>query len=156
LQVRGDVFSESGNILTKIDTRYLDTNRSTWGLGGINSNQQEFPMSFQLVRLYGTVYRRTSGPVFVGLGYHYDEFMNIEDDRAKKGEVPPFTTYSGTGVSKTVASGVSLNVLGDTRDNLVNPSTGYYLSASFRNYLKSLGSDNNWQEMWLEMRLYPH
>jgi hypothetical protein len=155
-QVRGDVFSESGNILTKLDVRYLDTTRSTWGLGGVDSNQQEFPMSFQLVRVYGTVYRRTSGPVFVGLGYHYDEFMNIEDDRAKKGEVTPFTAYSGTGVSRTVASGVSLNVLGDTRDNLVNPSRGYYLSMSFRNYLDALGSNKNWQEMWLEMRLYPH
>jgi hypothetical protein len=155
-QVRGDVFSESGNILTKIDTRYLDTTRSTWGLGGIDPGQQEYPMSFQLVRVYGTVYRRTSGPVFVGLGYHYDEFMNIEDERAKKGEVTPFTAYSGTGVTRTQAAGVSLNVLGDTRDNLVNPSSGYYLSASFRNYLDALGSDKNWQEMWLEMRLYPH
>src|SRR5262249_19796481 len=113
LQVRGDVFSESGNLLTKIDTRYLDTTRSTWGLGGIDSNQQEYPMSFQLIRLYGTVYRRTSGPVFVGLGYHYDEFMNIDDERARKGETTPFTEYSGPGVTRTVASGVSLNVLGD-------------------------------------------
>jgi len=155
-QVRGEVFSTSGNELLKIDARYLDTTRSTWGLGGIDPGQEEFPMSFQLVRLYGTMYRRTSGPVFVGLGYHYDEFMNIEDDRAKQGETTPFTAYSGSGVSKTAASGVSINVLGDTRDNLVNPLKGYYLSASFRNYLDVLGSDKNWQEMLLEMRLYPH
>jgi hypothetical protein len=82
--------------------------------------------------------------------------MNIEDERARKGETTPFTAYSGGAVSKTAASGVSLNVLGDTRDNLVNPLRGYYLSASFRNYLDVLGSDKNWQEMWLEMRLYPH
>jgi len=155
-QVRGDVFSTSGNMLTKMDVRYLDTTRSTWGLGAATRDQEEFPMSFQLVRLYGTVYRRTSGPVFIGLGYHYDEFMNIEDDRAQKGELTPFTVYSGDGVDKTVASGFSLNVLGDTRDNLVNPASGYYLAASFRDYLKSVGSDNNWQEMWAEMRLYPH
>src|SRR5436190_756297 len=78
-QVRGEIFSTSGNLLTKVDARYLDTTRSTWGLGGIDPGQEEFPMSFQLVRLYGTIYRRTSGPVFVGLGYHYDEFTNIED-----------------------------------------------------------------------------
>lgn len=155
-QVRGDLFSLSGDYLAKIDTRYLDTERSTWGLGSITSNQQEYPMSFNLVRVYGTLYRRTSGPVFIGLGYHYDEFMNIVDDRAQKGEVTPFTAYSDGTPDKTAASGFSLNVLGDTRDNLVNPSAGYYLSASFRDYLKSVGSDNNWQEMWVEMRLYPH
>ncbi len=155
-QVRGDIFSTSGNMLTKLDARYLDTERSTWGLGHIQGDQEEYPMSFQLVRAYGTFYRRASGPVFIGLGYHYDEFMNIQDDRAKKGEATPFTEYSGTGVNETVASGVSLNVLGDTRDNLVNPTAGYYLSASFRDYLKVIGSDENWQEMWMEMRLYPH
>jgi hypothetical protein len=155
-QVRGDIFSTSGNGLTKIDVRYLDTERSTWGLGHIVDGQEEFPMSFQLVRIYGTAYRRASGPVFIGLGYHYDEFMNIEDDLANKGESTPFTEYSGGAPDKTAASGISLNVLGDTRDNLVNPSTGYYLSASFRDYLEALGSDDNWQEMWMEMRLYPH
>jgi len=155
-QVRGDIFSRSGNLLTKIDVRYLDTERSTWGLGSIQEDQEAFPMSFQLVRAYGTFYRRTSGPVFVGLGYHYDQFMNISDDRARGGEATPFTEYYNGMVDRTEASGVSINVLGDTRDNLVNPSAGYYLSASFRNYLQALGSDDNWQEIWMEMRLYPH
>jgi len=155
-QVRGDMFSTSGNMLTKIDVRYLDTERSTWGLGSIQPGQEEYPMSFQLIRMYGTLYRRASGPVFIGLGYHYDEFMNIIDERAQKGESTPFSAYNGGTPGRTEASGFSLNVLGDTRDNLVNPSAGYYLSASFRDYLKSLGSDNNWQEMWAEMRLYPH
>jgi hypothetical protein len=81
-QVRGDVFSPSGNYLTKMDFRYLDTERSTWGLGPISSDQQEYPMKFQLYRAYATVYRVASGPVFVGLGYHYDVFANIDDTRA--------------------------------------------------------------------------
>jgi hypothetical protein len=155
-QVRGDIFSPSENYLTKLDVRYLDTTRSTWGLGAIQPDQEEFPMSFQLVRIYGTLFRRASGPVFVGLGYHYDAFMNILDDKAKKGESTPFSEYSGGTPDQTTASGLSLNLLGDTRDNLVNPSAGYYLSASFRDYLKAVGSDNNWQEMWVEMRLYTH
>jgi len=155
-QVRGDLFSESGNYLTKGDFRYLDTERSTWGLGSLSDDQEEYPMEFVLYRVYATFYRVVSGPVFVGLGYHYDEFTDIVDERAEQGEPTPFTSYSGVGVTRTVASGISLNLLGDTRDNLVNPSTGYYLSLSFRNYLESVGSDDNWQEMWAEMRLYPH
>jgi hypothetical protein len=155
-QVRGDMFSKSGNTLLKLDFRYLDTERSTWGLGPVSSNQQEYPMDFALYRAYATFYRVTSGPVFVGLGYHYDEFNNIVDQRAEQGEATPFTTYSRGDVSRTVASGLSINVLGDTRDNLVNPSMGYYLAMSFRNYNTVLGSDRNWQEMWAEMRVYPH
>jgi len=155
-QVRGDLFSPSGDYLLKADCRYLDTKRSTWGLGRISSEQQEYPMEFKLLRAYATIFRRTSGPVFLGLGYHYDEFADIIDQRAEQGEATPFTIYSGGAPSRTVASGISVNVLGDTRDNLVNPSAGYYLSVSFRDYLTSAGSDDNWQEMWGEMRLYPH
>ena len=155
-QVRGDLFSLSGEYLMKGDFRYLDTERSTWGLGPLSGLQQEYPMDFTLYRAYATFYRVASGPVFVGIGYHYDEFNEIVDQRAVQGDITPFTTYSGGALTQTVASGVSVNVLGDTRDNLVNPSSGYYLSMSFRNYLKNLGSDTNWQEMWVEMRVYPH
>ncbi len=155
-QVRGDVFSKSGDILLKVDFRYLDTQRSTWGIGPLSPDQEEYPMDFKLYRVYATFYRITSGPVFVGLGYHYDEFNSIVDQRAQQGEDTPFTAYSGGVVSRTAASGFSINVLGDTRDNLVNASKGYYLSASFRNYTQFAGSDKNWQEMWAEMRVYPH
>jgi hypothetical protein len=156
VQARGDVFNPSGNYLLRMDVRYLDTERSTWGLGPISPDHEEYPMDFLLARLYGTLYRRASGPVFVGIGYHYDEFYDIVDLRAEAGETTPFLSYHGGSVSRTVATGLSLNVLGDTRDNLANPSSGYYLSGSFRDYMSALGSDDNWQEMWIEMRVYPH
>ena len=156
VQVRGDIFHPSGNYLLKADCRYLDTERSTWGLGPMSPDQEEYPMEFKLVRLYATLFRRASGPVFIGLGYHYDEFNDIVDTRAGRGETTPFTSYSGGALTRTIATGLSINVLGDTRDNLTNPSSGYYLSYSFRDYLTSIGSDHNWQEMWAEMRVYPH
>jgi hypothetical protein len=56
----------------------------------------------------------------------------------------------------TRAVGVSINLLADTRDNMVNTQKGYYLNWSFRDYLDSFGSDSNWQELWVEARVYPH
>ncbi len=155
-QVRGDVYGGNGNGLMKADFRYLDTTRSTWGLGPMEPDQEEYPMEFNLTRAYATFFRRVSGPVFIGLGYHFDEFQDIVDTRAAAGDSTPFTDYSGGAPGHTIASGMSINVLADTRDNLVNPSAGYYLSWSFRNYLKDLGADQNWQELWVEMRVYPH
>jgi len=156
LQVRGDVFSPSEDFLFRGDFRYLDTERTTWGLGPVYSNQQEYPMSFLLNRVYATAMRRISGPVYLGLGFHYDEFSDIVDERAVAGEVTPFLTYSGGLPSKTRATGASLNLLADTRDNVVNPSSGYFLSWSFRDYLEAFGSNKNWQELWIEARVYPH
>jgi hypothetical protein len=154
-QARGDVFSRGGNYLLKLDGRYLDTARSTWGLGDISSQTGEFPMSFVLVRAYATLMRRVRGPVFIGVGFHHDEFSDIVDERARAGESTPFTEYSGGAPNKTMASGLSLNLLADTRDNLVNPRRGYYVSWSLRDYGTILGGDTNWQEMWAEARLYP-
>jgi len=157
VQARGDVFSANEDFLFKVDFRYLDTERSTWGLGPVSTNQQEYPMSFLLNRVYTTVLRRISGPVYLGLGYHYDEFSDIVDDRAvQEGIATPFSIYSGGLPSTTRSSGASLNLLADTRDNVVNPARGYYLSWSFRDYLEAFGSDLSWQELWVEARVYPH
>jgi hypothetical protein len=152
---RGEISTPSGTTMLQADFRYLDTDRSTWGLGPISEDQEEYPMKFRLYRAYATVYRRTAGPVYVGIGYHYDLYDDIRDVRAEEGESTPFLEYSGPGVTSTQASGVSLNLLADTRDNLGNPFDGYYLRGSFRSYQKTLGSDENWQEFWVSMRLYP-
>lgn len=154
-QFKGDIFTPSAKHLIKADVRYLDTTRSTWGLGPLEPGQEEYPMDFQLVRLYGTLLRRVGG-VYVGLGYHFDEYSRIVDTRAALGDTTPFMEYSGIGVTRTRASGVSLNLLADTRDDLINPSAGYIVGSSFRDYSRSLGSDANWQEFWGDVRLYPH
>jgi hypothetical protein len=36
-----------------------------------------------------------SGRFTWGVGYHYDQFKKIVDERANKGEDTPFTIYSG-------------------------------------------------------------
>ena len=155
-QVRGDIYSLGENYLMKADFRYLDTERSTWGLGPLNTQQGEYPMTFVLQRLYLTALREVTGRVYVGLGFHYDEFSDIVDERAAEGESTPFSEYSGGLPSKTRAVGVSMNLLADLRDNLVNPKRGYYVSGSFHSYLDGLGSDQNWQDLWVEARVYPH
>jgi len=155
-QVRGDVFSKGGAYLLKADFRYLDTQRSTWGLGPIEEQPGEYPMLFVLRRLYATTMRVVSGPVFLGLGFHYDEFADIVDERAEQGDVTPYLVYSQGLPSVTTAVGLSLDLLADTRDNVIDALSGYYLNWSFRNYPKALGSDNNWQELWIEGRVYPH
>ena len=153
-QVRGDVYSRSGGYLLKPDVRYLDTTRSTWGLGPIVPDQSEYPMDFQLLRVYGTLLRRVGGPLYVGMGLHLDQNDHIVDTRAEAGESTPFTEYSGGTPSRTRSVAFSINILGDTRDNLVNPKKGYLLSAYYRGHSKSLGSDEEWQEFLTELRIY--
>lgn len=151
---RSELYSPEAAYLLSADFRYLDADRSTWGLGAATDDQLEFPMSLVLVRTYATLYRQAGGPVYLGIGYHYDEFNDIEDPLAEDGPTP-FSEYSGEGVTSTTAAGVSFNILADTRDSIVNPSSGYYLRGSFRSYTRRLGADQTWQETWASVRLYP-
>lgn len=153
--LRGDIFSPGENYLLKTDLRYLDTERSTWGLGRASNLQGEYPMQFKLGRVYASLYRRMTGPLYLGAGFHYDEFNNIVDERAVAGEVTPYSTYNeGLTPAKSTAVGVSLNILADTRDNLVNPSKGTLSSLVLRDYFDEMGSDEHWQELWVESRAY--
>jgi hypothetical protein len=152
--LRGDLWSKSENYLFVPDMRWLDTDRKTWGLGSFDPDQQKYPMSFKLSRIYATFYRRMVGPVYLGVGYHYDQFNHIVDERANKGEDTPFTIYSGGAIARTVASGFSGNLLVDRRDNEVTPTRGVYLGTSYRAYLTQAGSDSDWRELWGEFRAY--
>ena len=76
--MKGDVYASI--YLVKLDARYLDTSRSTWGLGEISEDQQEYPMSFKLARYYGTLYRRIVDPIYLGFGYHLDDYMELEGE----------------------------------------------------------------------------
>ena len=61
-------------------------------------------MAFVLNRLYLTAFHKVSGPVYLGIGFHNDEFGNIEDERAEGGESTPFTEYSGDSCRRRVPS----------------------------------------------------
>lgn len=155
IQLRGELFSADADGLLKLDCRYLDTERSTWGLGGVRDQQEEFPMAFLLYRARATYLRRVRAPVYLGMGINYDQFHEIVDERAENGELTPYVEYSGGAPGTTKAIGISVNLLADTRDNLVAPTEGYYLNWSIHDYLTAFGSDQNWQEMWIEARTYP-
>jgi len=51
-------------------------------------------------------------------------------------------------------SGVSLNVLYDTRDNQINPYKGLYANLNYRYNFKFLGSSQDVSSLWLEFRSY--
>ena len=155
VEVRGDVFLHDDRYLILLDGRYLDTSRSTWGLGRVEPGQEEYEMDYRLLRGYLRLLYRIEGVVYAGVGYHTDTFSNIVDERGEAGESTPYLEYTGSLAERAHSGGLSINLLADARDNPVNPTQGYYLSSSFRSYLTDLGADMHWQELLLEFRAYP-
>jgi len=155
IQLKSDAWVPGNAWNFKGDFRYLDTSQPTYGLGPTGAQTGKFPMDFKMWRFYETVYRRTSGPVYVGLGYHLNQHMDILDHRAEGGEATPFTIYSRGNPATTTASGLSANVLIDSRDSPIFTRQGLFWNASLRFYSKGLSSNDDWQELLSDFRAYP-
>ena len=138
------------------DWRYNDSNQPTYGLGPAQPGERESPMDYRLLRFYETVYREASENVLVGLGYHLNYYFDVVDHKAVQGQVTPYVVYyGGVAPRTTLSSGISFNVLSDTRDNPINAFKGIYGRGSFRISPTWLGSDDDWQSLEVEFRAYP-
>ena len=159
------------------DWRYYFYSQSTYGLGtnspdsasldyGINvggvdteSNPGEQPMDFRWIRLYETALRQIRKNLFVGIGYHLDMYQNIVDknldlpnDRLTDHYI--YSVQRGFDPEKYSISGLSVNVVYDSRDNQINPYKGLYVSGSYKLNTSALGSTRDSELAWLEVRAY--
>ena len=85
---------------------------------------------------------RIVGELYAGIGYHLDYYYAIDDEyyrmrnRFHPGiDSTPHHYYSDTNNfnhNDYMLSGVSLNVVYDTRDNLINPYKGIYANINYR------------------------
>lgn len=174
---KGDKF----NMLT--DMRFFINSQPTYGLGtgpqsakpvgtggvGFTDNpytpiSSEQMMDYNYLRVHNTLMKRhEDSRFFYGLGYHLDYHYNIDDKLLNLDTTPPIvTSHYGYSILKGfdpktyVLSGVSLNVLYDSRDNAVNPYSGRYAYANIRLNPQFLGSTKSSSLLWLEYRDYLH
>jgi hypothetical protein len=160
VQFKSDFYLPDNAWALKGDWRYLDTSQPTFGLGPTEPGQSSYDMEFVLYRLYQTVYRRIGrSNVYVGGGYHFDRYDKIRDLRAEQGEATPFSDYSVGTPARTQSSGISANVLVDTRDNPINARRGLFWNARVATFNQAFGSDVDRQSLWSDFRAYvrlPH
>jgi outer membrane protein assembly factor BamA len=155
IQFRSDFYLPDDQWALKLDWRYLDTSQPTYGLGPSHPDRPEYPMDFVLYRSYQTLYKRvSSSPVYFGIGYHFDRYDEIHDERAELGEITPYVAYSGGAPTRAQLSALSANVLVDTRDRAIDARRGMFWNASLRSYMEGLGSDENSQSLWSDFRSF--
>jgi outer membrane protein assembly factor BamA len=134
------------------DIRYYQYPQSTYGLGSSSSIKSEDPMDFSFARFYETVLRHVTGNWYAGLGYAIDTYWNVSQTGANSGAQTDYTRY-GT-LSHSVSSGLTLNLLHDSRDNSINPAKGWYGSVQYRDNVEFLGSTQGWQSLIIDLRKY--
>jgi len=136
------------------DTRFLVYPQFTWGLGGGQAEADKILVNYDYIRLYQSLYKRVTPFFYAGFGYNMDYYININTNGPVG--LTDFTGYKyGTGQGEnSFSSGISLNLLYDTRQNSINPIPGAFANLIYRHNTKLLGSDNNTQSLYLDLRKY--
>jgi hypothetical protein len=137
------------------DTRFLYYPQYTWGLGGNPDNNNRIIVDYKYVRAYHAFLKRIKPYLYAGLGYQYDGHYDI-DTQGDSAYLANFTRYEfGTSnTEKSVSSGLTLNLLYDSRKNQFNPLPGFYGNLVYRFNPVFLGSSTYWSSLYLDFRKY--
>ena len=118
-------------------------------------------MQFRWLKLHEIFSCRVANNLYVGLGYHFDLYYNIQDESlvldSLKSSLTPHYSYSaahGFDPKEYRTVNLSVNLVYDSRDNLINPYKGTYLKFNYHLNQKWLGSDAPGSQLWTEFRTY--
>ena len=162
------------------DMRFFVTSQPTYGLGtgpqsskpiGGSVSFPDYPfnpilssqmMKFNYLRVHNTLMRRHKKTrLFYGLGYQLDYHFKIDDQLLDLDTFPPtytshflYSELKGFDRERYTTSGITFNILQDSRDNAANPYSGYYAFINLRVNPVFLGSSKNSGLLWMEYRNY--
>lgn len=155
LPIRSYVWLKNNEWVIMGDTRLMKYPQYTWGLGKQHEGDDKLLVDYTYFRFYQHALRKICDGMFAGIGYNLDYRVNI--DAEKDGVLlKDYTGYQyGTDdFGRSLSSGLSFNILYDTRSNSINPMDGYYAYFQYRLNPSFLGSDNTWSSVYLDLRKY--
>lgn len=177
--IKSNIYTTYDKFYLQGDWRYYIYKASTWGLGtnapdtvytpttwawqgaDLQETDGAYPMSYDYIKIHEIVNRKIIENLYGGIGYHLDYYNKIVDEFLELDTLPlqltPHYLYSELNLfnyKKYMVSGLSLNAVYDSRDNLMNPYKGYFVNVNYRINPTFLGSDQNSSSLWLEFRTY--
>jgi outer membrane protein assembly factor BamA len=152
LPVQATLYKHNNKIILLSDWRYLKYPSFTYGLGMNTLPGDSVRLDYQYLKFHQSILFYVGPNIFIGGGINLDYFWDIEEKHHHSG-LP--TDYDKYGFSPTsFSSGVSLNLLRDTRDNPINAYSGSFENILLMPRFKFMGSDENWMSLKAEYRGY--
>ncbi len=147
-----NIWTKHNNFNLSLDYRFLKYPFTNYGLGSHTSDDDAYTINFNYIKLHQVVLKKIYNNLYLGAGFYYDRFWNIEEVDPPPGIVTSFQKYGKS--DKETAAGIALKLLYDSRQNQINPAGGAYASVTYRPNYTFLGSDNNWKSLQIDVRKY--
>lgn len=162
LPLIANIWSKNGKWNYYLDWRYMNYPSPTWGLAGhVDPNDKSgtgdgYTIDFKYIKIHPIILRRIFKNGFLGTGYFFDKFWDIQELGPNGQPAPPDTYLKTQGLTgrDEIGIGVPVRFLFDSRLNQINPTQGWYITATWRDNLKSIGSKRDWQSFVLDARKY--
>lgn len=135
------------------DMRFLVYPQNTWGTGSSRDNDKNILVDYKYIRFYQAALKRIDPNFFAGLGYNLDYRFDIKSNDSTL-DLKTFTGYPFGTNGHSLASGISLQAMYDTRHNLVNPLPGFYANFIYRINPGFLGNTRPWHSIYADVRKY--
>lgn len=148
LYLKNNMYINNDRLFFSGDFRYYVFSQSNYGLGtdiipwgaefkDFDFNAIEQPMNYNYFKFHETASYTIFPSFFIGLGMHFDSYSNISDKylNVANEQYTYHYTYSkdyGFSDKNYAVNGVSLNLIYDTRDNLINTNNGLFLNMNYR------------------------
>lgn len=153
---RNNIYTNKNKWNIQGETRFSLYPEYVYGTSQNNQEGQKLLISYKYIRFYQTVLKQIKPYLLVGIGYNLDYHINVQSLGDTIG-LTKFIGYEhGTAPHQnTVSSGVTFNVLYDSRNNSINPLPGAYVNLIYRVNPYFLGNGNNtWKSIYLDGRKY--
>lgn len=153
LPLRTNIWLDDNSWNIRGDTRFMVYPQFTWGLGSGQPSNEKIMVDYKYIRFYQSALKRIKSYFYAGIGYNLDYFINIHTDEPG---LQPFTgyKYGTTAGVNSFSSGITLNMLYDTRNNEFNPIPGAYANLIYRINPTYLGSNSTWRSIYADVRKY--
>jgi outer membrane protein assembly factor BamA len=118
-------------------------------------------MKFNFARFHQLVTFKIKTGFYAGFGYQYDGYYKIVDEKLRLAPGDTLLTshylYSqnyGFSTDHYIFSGLTANLIYDTRDNMINPYKGIYAAASWKGGMEFLGNEKTVNYFQFEWRSF--
>lgn len=177
--LKNNVYTSNNRLFFSGDWRFLKYSQATYGLGttspegGIldyqislfgsetSSDSLMQPMKFNFVRFHQSVGYRLKEGLYAGIGIAYDGYSKIIDEKLRLEPADTlltshyyYNTLYGFSTSRYSLSTLTLNMVYDTRDNMINPYKGIYARINWAGGFEFLGNDKYGNYTQFEFRSF--
>ncbi len=135
----------------KFEFNYME--QKTYGLGANSFEDSLNIIDFNSTKVYIGINRRLFSDFYIGVGYMLDNFYNIEEEWDKSWP-SDFSQYEYGTSSNSLSSGITFNLLYDSRINPINPIGGFFLNILYLVNSTQIGSDYNWTNLNIDTKKY--